>query len=72
MFLLYVPAFFFGRINALALDESVDWQSFDLPFALVLGHACPVVLRVISLYRSYVYVGVGFDSPASLADPCLR
>ena len=26
------------------LDESVDWRSFGLPFALVLGHACPVVL----------------------------
>ena len=26
-----------------ALDESVDWRPFGLPFALVLGHACPVV-----------------------------
>ena len=25
------------------MDELVDWQSFDLPFALALGHACPVV-----------------------------
>ena len=25
------------------MDESVDWWSFDLPFALALGHACPVV-----------------------------
>ena len=40
MFLLYVLAFL-GR--TIAMDESVDWRSFDLPFALALGHACPVV-----------------------------
>jgi len=34
---------FLGRTIALAMDESVDWRSFDLPFALALGHACPVV-----------------------------
>ena len=33
-----------GRANPSALDESVDWRPFGLPFALVLGHACPVVL----------------------------
>ena len=64
MFLLYVLAFL-G--HCLAMDESVDWRSFDLPFALALGHACLVVLCVICLFRSYFYVGVGFDSPASLA-----
>ena len=64
MFLLYVLAFL-GR--TIAMDESVDWRSFGLPFALALGHACPVVLCVICLFRSYFYVGVGFDSPASLA-----
>ena len=34
---------FLGRTIALAMDESVYWRSFDLPFALALGHACPVV-----------------------------
>ena len=33
MFLLYVLAFL-GR--TIAMDESVDWRSFDLPFALAL------------------------------------
>ena len=34
---------FLGRTTAFAMDESVDWRSSDLPFALALGHACPVV-----------------------------
>ena len=41
---------FLGRANALALEESDDWQPFGLPFALVLGHACPVVLLSPVLY----------------------
>ena len=36
-----VLACYLGRTNA--LDESVDWWPFGLQFALILGHACPVV-----------------------------
>ena len=38
-----VLASYLGRTNALLLDESIDWLPFGLPFALILGHACPVV-----------------------------
>ena len=39
-----------GRTNASASDESVDWRPFGLSFALVLGHACPVVQLSSVLY----------------------
>ena len=41
-----VLASYLGRINAMVLDESVDWWPFGLSFALILGHACPDVLCV--------------------------
>ena len=34
---------------------------------LIGQSCCPVVSCVICLYRSYLYVGVGLDSAASLA-----
>ena len=34
---------FLRRTITFTMDELVDWRSFDLPFALALGHACPVV-----------------------------
>ena len=61
-----------GRTNASASDESVDWRPFGLSFALVLGHACPVVqLSSVLLVCIVCNSVLGWGSPPFEMEPSL-